>query len=133
MPTARTGDTPPVPVELDRVVAAFALHDAATARHLQLLGRLEAVSRENAQLRGSMVRLLEHTASARAELAVLRDVVAEYTRALRESGAPPERAIIAVKVALNDAVDRLPEIERPDDRMRLTADMTTVAIQAYYQ
>jgi hypothetical protein len=124
---------PRVPIGLDRAVAAFARHDAAKGRHLALLDRLRAARRDNREIRQTRARLREHSASARQELAALRAAVAQYTVALRHAGAPPERAIVAVKIAFQAAVERLPQLEQLGDPSVLMSQVVQHAIQAYYQ
>jgi hypothetical protein len=125
-------DRSAVTFDFHRAVAAFSRHDAAKARHLKLLDRLRAANRDNKDLRDSMARLLEHSTSARVEMAAVGEGVAAFTRELRDRGVAPEKAILAVKLALHDAVNCLSEFERPEDRRRLMDDVTAVAIQAYY-
>jgi hypothetical protein len=127
-----TTPAPAVPAEFARALAAFAVHDAAVQRHVQILARLRALQREAAELKASMERLHQHNLSAAAEMRVLREAVERYTRSLREGGLPPERALVTIRTSVSVTVAALPPFERPADVSNLAADLVQCAIKAYY-
>jgi hypothetical protein len=74
----------------------------------------------------------EHNTSAIAEMRVLRDAVAQFTRELKASGLPPERALVLVRTETARIVGLLPDLERPSDAIKLAADLVQEALRAYY-
>ncbi|MGH7620621.1 MAG: hypothetical protein ACREPM_25695 [Gemmatimonadaceae bacterium] len=120
------------PARFIHALAAFARHDAAVHRHLDLLERLNAAKREQAALRDSMERLTEHSARAVVEMRSLREAVAAFTRELRDGGAPPERALILVRGLVESTVKEMPLLDRPHDSVALAADLVQSSIEAYF-
>ena len=129
---ARAGTNRQIPQEFTRALAAFARHDAAAQRHIELLARLRAAQIENAHLRSSGTRLREHMVCARAEMEALSAAAERYTRAMKAGGVAPEGALVAVRSAVHQVVSELPELDRPTDTAGLATTLVDSAIRAYY-
>jgi hypothetical protein len=132
VPFASLPDRQPPPEEFQRALEAFARHDAAKNRHLDLLRRLRAANRQNQELRETMSRLLEHDRSAHWEMGALRSAVSTYAVTLRSAGVMPERVLVIVSEALDDIMSHLPLTERPHDGGELRTDLRQAAINAYF-
>jgi hypothetical protein len=71
-------------------------------------------------------------ATGATDAASLRDAVRAFAESRRDAGDPPERALIAVKERVNDALRRRPGAPKGDARTLLRR-VVHWAIEAYYR
>jgi hypothetical protein len=121
------------PASIGRAVHAFAMHEAACARHAVLLGRYRQAIAANRELRSTTDRLREHSAAALIELRALRDAVREYARALRAAKVPPQRALALVKAGVHDIIAAVPPADALRDPHALSEQIVQWVTSAYYE
>jgi hypothetical protein len=113
------------PAEIVEAVRALADYEAGIADYVALARRLPShpsprrIAADRAVLADEMRRVRYD----------VRDMVREYTAALRASGVPPEQMVIGIKALTERALGR----SKTPRATTLRADVLLWAIESYYQ
>jgi hypothetical protein len=128
----RNADRLPPPA-IARALHAFAMHEAARARHAAILGRYREAIATNRELRDTAERLREHSAAAMGELRSLRSAVCEYAHELRQAKVPPQRALLLVRSGVRDMIAAVPPGDALSDPRAIADQIVQWVTAAYYE
>ena len=116
-----------------RALRAFAMHEAARARHAAVAVRLRDAVDASRQLVATTQRMRDHVDAGRDAMEALRNAVREHARALRAAKVPPREVLALVRADRAEILAAIP----PSDALRDPAGLSTQVLQwvsaAYYE
>ena len=125
-PTPGYQFTGPVPAALGEALDRVARFEANAASYRALAARHQPLSAES---EAAMAQSQAAQRNARAARHALRSACDAFVRRLKDTGAPPQHVLIAVKTIVRDAARRS---ETPWDAHPLTREVVQWSIDAYY-
>jgi hypothetical protein len=112
---------------------AFAMHEAARARHAAVALRLRDAVDASRQLAVTTQRIRDHTDAGRDAMQALRDAVREHARALRAARVPPREVLALVKADLAAIFAAIPPSDALRDPVGLATQIVHWVSAAYYE
>lgn len=116
-----------------RALHAFAMHEAARARHAAVALRLRDSADASRQLAATTQRMRDHVDAGRDAMEALREAVRENARALRAAKVPPREVLALVKGDLAEILAAIPRSDALIDSAGLSTQILQWVSAAYYE
>lgn len=123
----------PARAAIARALHAFAMHEAARARHAAVALRLRDGVDASRQLVETTQRMRDHTDAGRDAMQALRVAVREQARHLRAAKVPPRQVLALVKADLADILAAIPPADALRDPVGLSTQIVHWVSAAYYE
>jgi tRNA C32,U32 (ribose-2'-O)-methylase TrmJ len=116
-----------------RALNAFAMHEAARARHAAVAQRLRDSEDASRILVATTQRMRDHFDAGRDAMQALRDAVRAHARAQRAARVPPREVLALVKADLADILAAIPRSDAVRDPVGLSTQILQWVSAAYYE